>query len=387
MTEPTPITRTVRAGIDQDPNHGAVVAPIYLSTTYTFEDFGVPRAHDYSRRGNPTRTVLAGALATLEGGAGAVVTASGMGAISTVLHALLKPGDLLLAPHDCYGGSWRLFDALASKGNFELKLVDLTAPDAEDVIARERPTLLWIETPSNPLLRVSDIAALSAAGHAVGATVVADNTFLSPIWQRPLELGVDLVVHSTTKYLNGHSDVVGGVVVAATPELHTDLLWWANCLGVTGGAFDAYLGLRGLRTLHLRMAAHEANAARVVELLGQHPAVSGVHYPGLASHPGHDLARRQQSGFGGIVTFELHGGELQVRTFLDALTLFCPAESLGGVESLVSHPATMTHASMPPQVQAAAGITPTMLRLSVGIEDGADLVADLSRALDLISRD
>jgi cystathionine gamma-synthase len=308
-----------------------------------------------------------------------------MGAISTVITALLKPGDLLLAPHDCYGGSWRLFDALARKGNFELRLVNLSAPDAASIIAEAKPTVLWIETPSNPLLRVSDIAALSAAGHAAGAIVVADNTFLSPIFQRPLELGADLVVHSTTKYLNGHSDVVGGVIVAATAELHTDLLWWANCLGVTGGAFDAYLAMRGLRTLHLRMAAHEANAARVVELLSGHPAVSRVHYPGLESHPGHLIASRQQSGFGGIVTFELHGAETQVRAFFDAITLFCPAESLGGVESLVSHPATMTHASMPPQVQEAAGITPTMLRLSIGIEEAGDLVADLTQALDRAS--
>ncbi|QLQ15072.1 MAG: cystathionine gamma-synthase [Micropruina sp.] len=381
MDEASPVTRAVRAGIDSDPTHGAVVAPVYLSTTYTFESFGRARPFDYSRRGNPTRSVLADAVSGLEGGAGGVVTASGMGAITAVLHATLTPGDVLVAPHDCYGGSWRLFDAMARRGLFELRLVDLTtaAGIAEAVAAR--PSVLWVETPSNPLLRITDIAVAAAAGKAAGATVVVDNTFCSPVLQRPLELGADVVVHSSTKYLNGHSDVVSGVAIARDAALAEQLVWWGNCLGVTGGAFDAYLALRGLRTLHLRMERHSANAAAVVELLQDHPAVSRVLYPGLPSHPGHEIAAAQQRGFGGIVSLELAGGAPAARTLMESVTLFCPAESLGGVESLINHPATMTHASMPPDVQAAAGITPGLIRLSVGIEDPADLVADLRAGL------
>lgn len=383
MTEPSPITRAVRAGIDTDRTHGAVVPPVYLSTTYTFAEFGVPRPFDYARRGNPTRSALEQAIAGLEGGAGAVVTASGMGAITTVVNALLQPGDVLVAPHDAYGGTWRLFDALARKGAFELVLTDLSDPEvAERTIRQRRPAVLWVETPSNPLLRISDLAALSRLGHEVGATVVADNTFCTPLGQRPLDLGADLVVHSATKYLAGHSDVVAGAVVSSTAASAEELAWWANCLGVTGGAFDSYLVTRGLRTLHARMAIHESNGAAVVDLLGRHPAVAVVHHPSLPGHAGHALASVQQRLFGGVVSFELRGGEGAARRFMESLTLFCPAESLGGTESLVSHPATMTHASMPSEVQAAAGITPGMVRLSVGIEQAEDLLADLGRALD-----
>ncbi len=386
MTEPSPITRAVRAGIDTDLTHGAVVPPIYLSTTYTFAEFGVPRPFDYARRGNPTRSAIAEAIAGLEGGAGGVVTASGMGAITTVITALLKPGDVLVAPHDCYGGSWRLFDALARKGSFELVLADLTDPAvAAEIIRTRRPTVLWVETPSNPLLRISDIATLADQGHEVGATVVVDNTFCTPLGQQPLALGADLVVHSATKYLAGHSDVVAGAIVGSDAEQVESLAWWANCLGVTGGAFDSYLALRGVRTLHARMAVHESNAATVIDLLGRHSAVATVHHPSLPGHPGHKLAARQQQLFGGIVTFELHGGLDAAKTFMEGLTLFCPAESLGGTESLVSHPGTMTHASMPPDVQLAAGITPGMIRLSVGIEQIDDLLADLAGALDRVA--
>ena len=383
MSEPSPITRAVRAGIDTDLTHGAVVPPVYLSTTYTFEEFGVPRAFDYARRGNPTRSVLADAIAGLEGGAGAVVTASGMGAVTTVLHALLQPGQVLLAPHDCYGGSWRLFDALASKGHFELVLADLTdAGTARTAIRAHRPSVVWVETPSNPLLRISDIVALVALGHEVGALVVVDNTFCTPLGQRPLQLGADLVVHSATKYLAGHSDVVSGAVVCSTDAQVQDLAWWANCLGATGGAFDAYRAGGGRRRWQAGLAVHAPNAAAIVQLLDGHPAVTAVHHPSLAGHPGHELASRQQQLYGGIVTFEVRGGLDAAQAFMAALTLFCPAESLGGTESLVSHPATMTHASMPPDVQAAAGITPGMVRLSIGIEAIDDLLADLSVALD-----
>ncbi len=384
MTDPSAVTRAVRAGIDSDPKHGAVVAPVYLSTTYTFESFGQPRAYDYSRRGNPTRSVLADAIAGLEGGAGAVVTATGMGAVTTVVHALLQPGQRLLAPHDCYGGSWRLFDALARRGAFDLVLVDFTDPDGVADALAGGADLVWLESPSNPLLRITDLAAISAAAHDAGALVVVDNTFCSPILQRPLELGADLVVHSSTKYLNGHSDVVSGVVVARDQELVEELTWWANCLGVTGGALDSYLALRGLRTLQLRMERHCGNAEAIAHLLADHPAVTTVHYPGLADHPGHDLAAVQQSGFGGIVSVELAGGALGAQRFMESLRLFCPAESLGGVESLVNHPATMTHASMPPEVQAVAGITPGLVRLSVGIEEIQDLLDDVRAALQAV---
>jgi cystathionine gamma-synthase len=379
MTEQHPRTRAVRTGINTDPVHGAVVPPVFMSTTYAFPAFDQPGAYDYSRAGNPTRSVLADAIAGLEGGAGGVVTASGMAAITATVLALLPPGGTLLAPFDAYGGSWRLFDALARTGRLQLRLTDFSDERALDEIAGA--DLVWLETPSNPLLRVTDIAAVSEVAHAAGALVVADNTFASPVVQRPLELGADVVVHSATKYLNGHSDVVAGAIVAASAERVEELAWWANTLGVTGSAFDAYLALRGLRTLHLRMAAAQANAAAVVELLTSHAAVRAVHYPGLATHPQHELAVRQMDGFGAIVTFDVGSGAA-VRALVEGLEYFCLAESLGGVESLVSHPATMTHASMPADVRATAGITDAMLRLSLGVEDASDLVADLRAGLD-----
>jgi cystathionine gamma-synthase len=381
MTEQHPRTRAVRAGIATDPAHGAVVPPVFMSTTYAFPGFGRPGAFDYSRSGNPTRSLLGEAVSELEGGAGGVVTASGMAAITTTLMSLLPPGGTLLAPFDAYGGSWRLFDALARTGRLRLRLADFSDLDHALADVADGADLVWLETPSNPLLRITDLAAVSAAAHAAGAVVVADNTFAGPTVQRPIEHGADVVVHSATKYLNGHSDVVSGAIVAATEEVAGELAWWANTLGVTGGALDAYLTLRGLRTLHLRMAAAQANAAAVVELLTSHPAVTAVHYPGLVDHPQHELAARQMDGFGAIVTFDV-GSEDAVRALVDGLDCFCLAESLGGVESLVSHPATMTHAAMPPDVQLAAGITPGMLRLSLGVEDAVDLVADLRAGLD-----
>ena len=374
-------TRSVRAGIETDATHGSVVPPIYLSTNYTFRGLGEPREFDYSRSGNPTRAVLADALADLEGGAGAVVTASGMGAVAACLAAFVPEGATLVVPHDCYGGSWRLFDALARKGSYRLVILDLTSPDAPARVAAAEPALVWIESPSNPLLRLTDIRAVSDAAHAAGALVAVDNTFCSPVLQRPIEHGADLVIHSTTKYINGHSDVIGGAVVARTPELADRASWWANCLGLTGGAMDAYLTLRGLRTLQLRMDRHVANASAIAAALDGHPGLLALHYPGLASHPDHALASRQQDGPGAIVTLDVTGGTDGVRAFLGGLRCFSLAESLGGVESLVAHPASMTHVSMPPVVQKAAGLTPGMLRLSVGIEDAGDLIADLSAGL------
>ena len=384
MTELSRLTRAIRTGLETDPAHGAVVPPIYLSSNYTFEELGTPRRYDYTRSGNPTRDLLGDALATLEGGAGGVVTTTGMGAITVVVSALLSPGQTIVIPHDCYVGTWRLFDSLSRKGAFEVVTVDYTDPAQVEAALRadKAPTVVWIETPSNPLLRITDVRAVASAAHEVGATVVADNTFLSPLLCRPIELGCDVVLHSTTKYVNGHSDVVGGAVVGATEELHEQLAWWANVLGLTGSPFDSYLTLRGLRTLHTRMKAHEENARAVAELIAEHPAVSRALYPGLASHPGHELATSQQDGYGAIVSLELAGGEAQVRAFLDGLQCFSLAESLGGVESLVVHPSTMTHASMTPEAREVAGIGDQLLRLSIGIEATEDLVADVRAGLD-----
>ena len=376
-----PSTIAVRAGIDADPAHGAVTPPIVLSSNFSFDGFGNKRRYDYTRSGNPTRDLLAEALAGLEGGAGAVVTATGMGAITLVLHALLEPGDRLVVPHDAYGGSWRLFNALAGKGHFELITTDLTDPRALAGALARRPKLVLAESPSNPLLRITDLRFVTEAAHRAGALVVVDNTFLSPALQNPIAFGADLVVHSTTKYVNGHSDVVGGAVIAGEAALHEQLVWWANALGLTGSPFDSFLTLRGLRTLEARMRVHQENAAAIAALLDGHPAVEKVYFPGLASHPGHAVAARQQRGPGAMLSFELAGGEPAVRAFVDSLRWFTLAESLGGVESLVAHPASMTHAAMTPEARAHAGISDGLLRLSVGIEACEDLVADVAAAL------
>ncbi|HET7591762.1 MAG TPA: cystathionine gamma-synthase, partial [Rhodanobacteraceae bacterium] len=381
-------TRAVRAGIETDGQHGAVVPPLHLSTNFSFAGFNAKRAYDYSRSGNPTRDLLADALADLERGAGAVVTASGMAAVALVLE-LVPAGGKVLAAHDCYGGTWRLLDAWAKKGRFEVCFADLTDPSALAAGLADRPALVWVETPSNPLLRITDIRHVAQAAHAADALCVVDNTFLSPALQQPLTLGADVVVHSTTKYINGHSDVVGGAVIAREPSVAETLKWWGNCLGLTGAPFDSWLTLRGLRTLSARLRAHQENAAALADLLNQHPAVTRVFYPGLASHPQHALAQRQQSGFGAMLSFELDGGEGAVRAFLDGLQCITLAESLGGVESLIAHPATMTHAAMALEARRAAGISDALLRLSVGIEDIADLSHHLRAALaraDAVSR-
>jgi cystathionine gamma-synthase len=376
-----PITQAVRAGLESDPATGAVVPPIHLSSTFAFQAFGEKRGYDYTRSGNPTRDLLAGALARLEGGAGAIVTATGMAAVMLVGY-LLPAGSRIVAPHDCYGGTYRLFAAWQKRGELAVEFVDF-ADEAAVRRALAAPTaLLWIETPSNPLLRITDIARFAALGRERGALIVVDNTFLSPIWQRPIELGADLVVHSTTKYLNGHSDVVGGAVVARTEAQHRELEWWANCLGVTGAPFDSYMTLRGLRTLDARLKGHGHNAMALAEWLEKQPGVERVYYPGLASHAGHELARRQQLGFGGVVTLELAGGTEAVRAFASGLKCFSLAESLGGVESLIAHPATMTHAGMDPEARRRAGLVDGLIRLSVGIEALEDLRADLAAALE-----
>jgi cystathionine gamma-synthase len=377
-------TIAARAGVDTDPAQGAVMPPLYLSSNYSFAGFGQKRRYDYTRSGNPTRDVLAAALAELEGGSGGVVTSSGMSAI-TLLTAQLLPGDLLVAPHDCYGGCYRLFKAQAERGLYRVEFVDFGDQAAVTAALARKPAIVWIETPSNPLLRITDIAAVARLAHAVGALVVVDNTFLSPALQQPIALGADLVVHSTTKYLNGHSDVVGGAVVWKDAALGEQIAWWCNCLGVGGAPFDSYLTLRGLRTLEVRLRAHQDNALALAQLVAGHEAVEKVYFPALPQHPGHALAARQQRGFGAMLSFEL-AGEAGVRAFVDGLECFTLAESLGGVESLVAHPATMTHAAMAPEVRAAAGIGDGLLRLSVGIEHIDDLRADLRAGLDRAAR-
>jgi cystathionine gamma-synthase len=366
------------AGINDDPAQGAVAPPLYLSANYSFAGYGEKRRFDYSRTGNPTRATLADALAELERGAGAVVTSSGMSAVDLVL-SLLPAGALVVAPHDCYGGTWRLFDARARKRAVEVAFVDQTDADALGATLARKPALLWIETPSNPLMRIVDIAALAKRAHAAGAQVVVDNTFLSPALQKPIELGADFVVHSTTKYINGHSDVVGGAVIAARAGDAEQLAWWANCTGVTGAPFDAWLTLRGLRTLSVRVAQQQQTAEQVARWLAAHPQVGKVHYPGLETHRGHDIARRQQSGFGAMLSFELRSGD--PRAFVAGLQLFTLAESLGGIESLAAHPASMTHAAMSPEARATAGISDSLFRLSIGLEHADDLLADLKGAL------
>ncbi|HEX5693794.1 MAG TPA: cystathionine gamma-synthase, partial [Arenimonas sp.] len=386
MSACCPATAAVRAGIDADTAFGAVTPPLVLSSNFSFAGFDQKRRYDYTRSGNPTRDLLGDALSQLEGGAGAVITATGMAAVALVVEALLQPGERLVVTRDCYGGSWRLFDALARKGRFVLDLVDLADPHALASALSRPARLVWVETPSNPLLRITDLRAVALAAHAQGALLLADNTFLSPALQQPIDFGADLVLHSTTKYINGHSDVVGGAVVARDPALAETLAWWANALGLTGSPFDSFLTLRGLRTLDARLRVHQENAAALAERFAAHPAVQAVHYPGLADHPGHRLAARQQRGFGAMLSFDLRGGVPAVRAFLQPLRHVTLAESLGGVESLVAHPATMTHAAMSADARRAAGIGNGLLRLSVGIEALDDLEADLVQALDAASR-
>lgn len=373
-------TLSVRAGIDVDSQYGAVTPPLYLSSNFTFEDFAKPRKYDYSRSGNPTRDMLGKALAELENGYDGVITSSGMSAIYLVTH-LLSKGDLILAPHDCYGGSYRLFSSLKDKGIFDVVFVDQGDSKALADALALKPKLLWIETPSNPLLRVVDIAKIcQQAGSDV--IKVTDNTFLSPILQQPLDLGADIVVHSTTKYINGHSDVVGGAVIAKTQTLHEQLAWWANCTGITGSPFDSFITTRGLRTLGVRIRQHVENAEKVVDYLNQHPLIDRVFYPGLKDHPTHEIAVKQQNGFGAMFSFCLNLDKGCLKAFVNNLEYFSLAESLGGVESLICHPATMTHAAMSPEALKAAGIGANLLRLSVGIEDVNDLINDLDYALE-----
>ncbi|KQZ46622.1 O-succinylhomoserine (thiol)-lyase [Rhizobium sp. Root149] len=382
MTKPKSArTVSVSQGIGQDTSFGAVTPPLYLSSTYTFEGFGQAREYEYSRTRNPSRDQLAATLASLEGGALAIVTASGMAALDLAL-STLRADDLLLAPHDCYGGSYRLIQGRAERGHFKVLFVNQN----DSLMLREgfghRPRLVLVETPSNPLMRVVDIAAIASMAREAGAKLVVDNTFLSPALQNPLLLGADYVVHSTTKYINGHSDVVGGALVTADQADGEELSAWANLTGVTSSPFDAYLTLRGVRTLFPRMEAQQRAAMAIAEFLAPHPAVEHVYYPGLPADPGHTLAASQQKGFGAMLSFETSLGGSALQKFISTLRLFTLAESLGGVESLIAHPATMTHLGMGEAARATAGISDALLRLSVGLEEPADLIDDLSEALD-----
>lgn len=371
-------------GVAKDAAFRSVAPPIYLSSTYAFDSVDQPSVYDYGRASNPTREMLGEAIARLEGGAGAIVTSSGMSAIDLLL-SRVATGDLIVAPHDCYGGTYRLLKARAANGQFAVAFIDQADDSAFEAALDEKPALVFIETPSNPLMRITDIAAISAKAKAAGAWVVVDNTFLSPALQRPLSLGADYVIHSTTKYLNGHSDVIGGAVVAADPAEVDVLRSWANIVGITGSPFDAWMTLRGLRTLFPRIERQQQSAGLIARYLQNQPMVSAVHYPGLTTHPGYTLAMRQQSGFGAMLSFELAGGLDAVRRFLDTVEIFTLAESLGGIESLVAHPATMTHADMGEEALRMAGIGNGLLRLSVGLEHHDDLLRGLAAGFASLS--
>jgi cystathionine gamma-synthase len=379
-----PQTVAAANGVATDSAFGAVTPPLYMSSTYAFAGFEKAGAYDYTRSANPSRDMLADTLAKLEGGAGAVVTSSGMAAIDLML-GLLGRDDLVVAPHDCYGGTYRLLAARRDRGHFKVEFVDQNDDAALSAALAKSPSLVLVETPSNPLMRIVDIKRIAGRAKAVGAKVAADNTFLSPALQRPILLGADFVIHSTTKYINGHSDVVGGAVIAASKADVEALAAWANVIGVTGSPFDAYLTLRGVRTLFPRVEGQQANAAAVAAFLERHPLVSAVHYPGLKSHPGHELAKAQQAGFGAMLSFELVGGVENVRRFVEAVGIFTLAESLGGVESLVAHPTSMTHAGMSAEARRIAGISDSLLRLSVGLEAEADIVAGLESGLAAVA--
>ena len=377
QTPTRPETLVVRAAVGTDSAYGAVIPPLYTSTTYTFPALGEVPEFDYGRSGNPTRNHLADALARLEHGAGAVITSSGMAALDMVLN-LVPVGGLVVAPHDLYGGSHRLLLAREKQGRFRVRFLDLTRPDAPARLRKAAPALLLIETPSNPLMRISDVRALSAAVHHGGGRVVCDNTFLSPVRQNPLRLGADLVVHSTTKFINGHSDVIGGAVIARDAAVMEELAWWANCTGVTGAPFDAAQTLRGLRTLCVRMDRQEDNAKRLAAFLRSDERVRHVYYPDG------EQALAQASGPGAMLSFELSGGLEAARSFFARPVLFQFAESLGGTESLICHPASMTHRAMDAAAQTKAGITPGLVRLSVGLEHIQDQLAALETMLGQI---
>ncbi|MBM6581021.1 cystathionine gamma-synthase [Microvirga sp. BT689] len=375
-------TRCIHAGQSPDPTTGAVMMPIYATSTFAQESPGVHKGFEYARSQNPTRMAFERCIADLESGSAAFAFSSGLAASATVLD-MLEHGSHIVASDDLYGGTRRLFERVRRKSaGLDISYVDLGDPDAVKAALRPNTKLVWVETPTNPLLKLADLEAIAAAVRGHGTWLVADNTFASPWVQRPLEFGFDIVVHSTTKYLNGHSDMVGGVVIVGqNQEVREKIAFLQNAVGSVSGPFDSFLALRGLKTLSLRMERHCTSALKIAQFLESHPGVDGVIYPGLASHPQHELAKRQMRGFGGIITARIKGGLDGATRVLERCQLFTLAESLGGVESLIEHPAIMTHASVPPEVRAELGIDDGLVRLSVGIEDAHDLIEDLRSAL------
>jgi len=382
MTEPK--TKIVQAGIGKDAAHGSVPPPLYLSSTYLWPNPSEKGEYDYGRSNNPNRDYLAEALTELDGGAGAIVTSSGMSAIDLVLN-LINADDLVIAPHDCYGGTHRLLTHRAKQNRIRVQFVDQSDPKALAEALSQSPALVFVETPSNPLMRVVDVKSICSTAKAAGAITVVDNTFLSPLRLRPLDLGADITVQSTTKYINGHSDIIGGCVVAKSEDHVEQLAWWANAAGVTASAFDCHQILRGLRTLALRLDAAEANALAIAKFLETQDAVEHVYYPGLRSDPGHDLVHAQQSGPGAMLSFEIKGGLDAATQFCQSLSIFQLAASLGGVESLICLPETMTHRGMEETARREAGISESLLRLSVGIEAENDLLSDMKKGFSVIS--
>ncbi len=371
----------IHAGQTPDPTTGAIMTPVYLTSTYVQSGPGEHKGFEYSRTHNPTRNALEACIAALEGGRFGLAYASGLAATDNLMH-LLNAGDHVIVGDDLYGGTFRIFDKVWKRSGLSFSFVDLTDPAAFDRALTPQTRMLWLETPTNPMLKLFDIEALSARARAKGVLTVVDNTFMSPYFQKPLQLGAEIVTHSMTKFLNGHSDVVGGFTATSNEEVHAKLRFLQNAVGAVLGPMDSFLVMRGVKTLHVRMERHQQNAARIVEFLAGHPLVEKVTWPGLPEHPQHALAKRQMSGFGGMVTFVIRGGLERARTFLRSVRVFACAESLGGVESLIEHPAIMTHASVPPEMRRQLGIHDGFIRLSVGIEHSQDLVDDLSQALE-----
>lgn len=376
-------TRAIHAGQQADPTTGAIMTPIYLSSTYIQASPGVHKGYEYSRTGNPTRKAYEDCLANLESGRFGFAFASGCAASTTALH-LLKAGDHVVASDDMYGGSFRLMDKVIRHNGIEFSFVDLTKVENFKAAIQPNTKMVWIETPTNPTMKLVDIRKTAELARQKGIISIVDNTFMSPYFQRPLELGADIVLHSTTKYINGHSDIVGGALITSDEEIAKKIAFLSNSMGGICSAFDAFVSMRSLKTLALRMRQHEKNAIEIARYLEKHPKVEGVVYPGLESHPQHQLAREQMHGFGGMITFYIKGGLAEARKFLESVQVFSLAESLGGVESLIEHPAIMTHASVPPENRKALGIHDTMVRLSVGVEDLNDLLRDLAHALDQV---
>ena len=373
-------TKVVRAGISPDPTTGSILPPIYQTATYVLEEVGKDRGFDYTRSSNPTRQVLEANLAAIEAGEYAISFASGMSAVDAVLK-LVSAGDHVVAGDDVYGGVTRHFDNILIRYGIDFTYVDSTQPEAVRDAITPKTKLLWLETPTNPLLKITDLDAMVAIGKEYDLIVGVDSTFATPVFLRPLEFGIDIVMHSTTKYLSGHNQLIGGVLVTNRQDLFDQMKYVQKTIGAVSSPFDCWLNLMGLKTLHLRMARHAETAGKVAEHLEAHPKIERVLYPGLASHPQHDLAKAQMSGFSGMISFELTGGTEAGRRLMNSLKLFGLAESLGSVETMITHPATMTHAEVPAADRHARGLTDGLVRLSVGIEDPADIVADLDKAL------